>query len=140
VAARGLEKIKTIGDAYMCAGGLYPDDDPVVAASRVVNLGVELFDLLDAVIARYDVALGLRVGIHSGPLIGGVIGTRRLAYDVWGDTVNVASRMESQGLVGHVQLSQATHDLLAIDLPFEARPGLDVKGVGAMDTWVLKVR
>jgi len=139
-AELGLEKIKTIGDAYMVGGGLNSDDDKGDATVRMVNLAVDLFDLMDGVCAEHDVELKLRVGIHCGPLIGGVIGTSRLAYDLWGDTVNIASRMESHGLVGHIQLSSAAHARVGDRWAFERRDGVAVKGQGDMTTWVLKVR
>ena len=97
----GLEKIKTIGDAYMVAGGLDSGADTAEATVQMVTLAVELFELLEGVCAEQGVDLSLRVGVHCGPLIGGVIGTSRLAYDVWGDTVNIASRMESHGFDVH---------------------------------------
>jgi adenylate cyclase len=136
----GLEKIKTIGDAYMVAGGLHPDEDPVRATEQMVTLGVDLFTLLDEVAVAHGTTMGLRVGIHCGPLIGGVIGTTRLAYDVWGDTVNVASRMESHGVEGHLQLSSAAHRRVAGTRAFTSRGDLDIKGHGAMETWLLKVK
>jgi len=139
-AARGLQKIKTIGDAYMVAGGLTPGEDPVHAAKQIVALGIDLFALLDEVTEAHGITLDLRVGIHCGPLIGGVIGTSRLAYDVWGDTVNIASRMESHGVVGHVQLSEAAYQRAGDAWPFVARGPVDVKGHGPMETWLLEVR
>ena len=105
VAARGLEKIKTIGDAYMAAGGLpEPLEDH---AARVVDLGLAM---IDAAAQEGDriAGLRLRVGVHSGPVIGGVIGHRKFAFDIWGETVNVASRLESQGIAGRVHVSAAT--------------------------------
>jgi class 3 adenylate cyclase len=108
VAERGLEKIKTIGDAYMAAGGLpEPLEDH---AARVVDLGLAML----AVTSRHaqgGVDLGLRVGIHSGPVMGGVIGTQKFAFDIWGDTVNVASRLESQGTRDRVLVSAMTREL-----------------------------
>ena len=136
----GLEKIKTIGDAYMAAGGLEPDEDKADATRRIVTLACELFDVVDEVCAAHKVELGLRVGIHCGPLIGGVIGTSRLAYDLWGDTVNVASRMESHGLIGHVQLSAEAYQQVKGHWTFEEREGVAIKGRGTMDTYLLKVR
>ena len=105
VAERGLEKIKTIGDAYMAAGGLpEPLGDH---AARVVDLGLAMIDA--AAHASDGIAhLRLRVGVHSGPVIGGVIGHRKLAFDIWGETVNIASRLESQGQPGRVIVSAAT--------------------------------
>jgi DNA-binding response OmpR family regulator len=136
----GLEKIKTIGDAYMVAGGLDSGADTVEATVQMVTLALELFELLDGVCADQGVDLSLRVGVHCGPLIGGVIGTSRLAYDVWGDTVNIASRMESHGLVGHIQLSEAAHARIVGRWPFERRDAVAVKGQGEMTTWIMKVR
>ena len=126
----GLQKIKTIGDAYMVAGGLGADEDSVAATAKVVELAVDLFGLVESVGAAHGVSLGLRVGVHCGPLIGGVIGTSRLAYDVWGDTVNVASRMETHGVVGGVQLSDVAYRRVADSYTFEHRPGLEIKGEG----------
>ena len=105
VAARGLEKIKTIGDAYMAAGGLpEPLHDH---AARVVDLGLAMID-----VARQEsdpiADLQLRVGVHSGPVIGGVIGHRKFAFDIWGETVNIASRLESHGIPGRVHVSADT--------------------------------
>ena len=95
VAERGLEKIKTIGDAYMAAGGLpEPIDDH---AARVVDLGLAMIDAAAQEGGRIA-DLRLRVGVHSGPVIGGVIGHRKFAFDIWGETVNIASRLESQGV------------------------------------------
>ena len=136
----GLEKIKTIGDAYMLAGGLHPEDDPIACARRVVATGFQFFHALDAVNRRFDLSLDLRIGIHTGPLIGGVIGTRRLAYDLWGDTVNVASRMEAHGLESHIQVSDETHRLVDEEFAFTSRGSIDVKGRGPMTTWVAKGR
>ena len=105
VAARDLEKIKTIGDAYMAAGGLpEPLEDH---AARVVDLGLAMIDVAAQETGRIA-GLQLRVGVHSGPVIGGVIGHRKFAFDIWGETVNVASRLESQGVAGRVHISAAT--------------------------------
>ena len=105
VAELGLEKIKTIGDAYMAAGGLpEPLDDH---AARAVDLGLAMIDAA----AKEGDALAnvrLRVGVHSGPVIGGVIGHRKFAFDIWGETVNIASRLESHGIPGRVHVSAAT--------------------------------
>lgn len=132
-----LEKIKTIGDAYMLAGGLHGEDDPAQAAKRVVTAGLDFFEILDQINAELDLSLNLRIGVHTGPLIAGVIGQNRLSYDLWGNTVNIASRMESQGLPGHIQISQTVRDLL--DDQFELVPrGLQrIKGKGEMETWLI---
>ena len=106
IARCRLEKLKTIGDAYMCAGGV-PTPSLTHAADCVVA-GLALLDYMAAVDAEGAPGWQLRVGIHSGPLVAGVIGTQRFAYDVWGETVNIASRMESSGLPGRVNVSEAT--------------------------------
>ena len=126
----GLEKIKTIGDGYMAvAGAPLPVADH---ADRAVRFGLELVKTTEALGAEVGVPLRLRVGIHSGPLVAGVIGRDKLAYDLWGDTVNVASRMESQGLPGRVQISAATAERLTVDLALEPRGTIEVRGRGPM--------
>jgi class 3 adenylate cyclase len=137
VAARGLEKIKTIGDAYMVAGGLpEPLDDH---AARVVDLGLAMIDA--AVQECAGVAdLRLRVGVHSGPVIGGVIGHRKFAFDIWGETVNLASRLESQGFAGRVHVSAATWR--AVEDLFEAAScgPVHIRGYGPMETYTIVAR
>src|SRR4029079_10313648 len=99
VAERGLEKIKTIGDAYMAAGGI---PEPVGDhAARVVDLGLAMIDVAENEGDRIA-GLQLRIGVHSGPVIGGVIGSRKFAFDIWGETVNIARRLESQGVPGSI--------------------------------------
>jgi class 3 adenylate cyclase len=134
VAARGLEKIKTIGDSYMAAGGL---PEPLDGhASRIVELGMAMIDEA----ARHGGALGpinLRIGVHSGIAVGGVIGKRKIAFDVWGDTVNVASRLEEQGVAGRIQISEATRLLLDDEFEVESRGSIDLKGHGSMATFLI---
>jgi class 3 adenylate cyclase len=134
VAERGLEKIKTIGDAYMVAGGL---PEPLEGhANKVVDLGLAMV----LVAERFTVDLpdiALRVGIHSGPAAGGVIGTRRFAYDVWGDTVNVASRLEESGIPGKVHVSEATRMMVTNWFAFEARGPVSLQGVGSVNTYLV---
>jgi class 3 adenylate cyclase len=134
VAARGLEKIKTIGDSYMAAGGL---PEPLEGhASRIVELGLAMIDEA----ARHGGALGpinLRIGVHSGIAVGGVIGKRKIAFDVWGDTVNVASRLEEQGVAGRIQISEATRRLLGEEFEWESRGAIDLKGHGSMATFLI---
>ena len=134
VAERGLEKIKTIGDAYMVEGGI---PEPVADhAARVVDLGLAMIDA-----AKHEgdriAGLELRIGVHSGPVIGGVIGNRKFAFDIWGETVNIASRLESQGVPGRIQVSDATWR--AIESQFEAKHvGLvQIRGYGPMDTYTI---
>jgi adenylate cyclase len=137
VAARGLEKIKTIGDAYMVAGGL-PGPRHGHAA-LMVDLGLAMID-----VAREEGGavggLDLRVGVHSGPVIAGVIGHRRFAFDVWGDTVNIASRLESQGVVGRLHVSEAVWHAVEGRFDGEPRGSIDLRGLGPMETWLIGAR
>lgn len=130
-----LEKIKTIGDAYMVAAGLpQPVDQPV---HRVAAMA---FDMLDAMCAFSDEigdTVEIRIGIHAGPVVAGVIGHQKLFYDVWGDTVNTASRMESHGQAGRIQVTDAARKALKEDYTFEPRGSIEIKGIGALDTWWL---
>ena len=131
VAARGLEKIKTIGDAYMAAGGLpEPIDDH---AARVVDLGLAMIGV--AAEEGNGVAdLRIRIGVHSGPVIGGVIGHRKFTFDIWGETVNIASRLESQGIPGRVHVSEATWRQVKDRFDGERRGPIDLRGYGPMET------
>jgi class 3 adenylate cyclase len=133
-----LEKIKTIGDSYMVAGGLAPGDAD--HAVRVVQFGLDMLAALDAINRETGNQLELRVGINSGPVVAGVIGSRKFCYDLWGDTVNTASRMESSGVKGRVQVAQRTHELAAGRLAFEARGKIQVKGKGEMETYLVAAR
>jgi adenylate cyclase len=134
-ARHGVEKIKTIGDGYMVAGGL-----PETRADHAVAVAEMALAMLDAV-EEARPALGqplqLRVGLHTGELMAGVIGTRKFAYDVWGDTVNTAKRMESGGLPDRVHVSAATREVLGDAFRFEPRGALVVKGKGSMQTYFL---
>ena len=131
----GLEKIKTIGDAYMVAGGL-PElsEDHVLAVS---SMGLSMLDWMEAYRARTGLRIGLRIGIHTGPVVAGVIGSKKFIYDLWGDTVNLASRMESHGVRDRVQISEAVHARLEGSLPTEARGAIEIKGRGEMHTYLL---
>jgi adenylate cyclase len=131
----GLEKIKTIGDAYMAvAGAPRPMPDHAAAAADMA------LDLLDAVQSAADELaepLAVRVGLHTGQAMAGVIGRRKFAYDLWGDAVNVASRMESTGVPGRIQVSDAVEEELRGRYRFEERGTIEVKGLGQMSTFFL---
>jgi class 3 adenylate cyclase len=134
VAERGLEKIKTIGDCYMAAGGLPSDLQD--HASQIVDLGLAML----AEAARTDRArspIALRIGVHSGAAVGGVIGSRKFAYDVWGDTVNVASRLQEQGVPGRVHVSEATWRLVDDRFECETRGVITLRGHGDMSTFLI---
>lgn len=126
----GLEKIKTIGDAYMVAGGVL-DRRPDHLAS-IAELSLEIID------AGKECGVEMRLGIHCGPLVAGVIGKRKFLYDLWGDTVNTASRMESHGLPGRIQVTRIVADRLADAYAFEKRGTVDVKGIGPVETYFLE--
>eukprot|EP00162_Nutomonas_longa_P014158 comp21848_c0_seq1/m.49393 comp21848_c0_seq1/g.49393 ORF comp21848_c0_seq1/g.49393 comp21848_c0_seq1/m.49393 type:complete len:601 (+) comp21848_c0_seq1:113-1915(+) len=142
-AANNLEKIKTIGDAYMCANGLSNDVNPDDAVT-MVKTGIKMIEAAaDYCAHRFDIPrFNVRVGINTGSLVAGVIGTTRLCYDLWGDTVNVASRMESNGIPGHVQISEDTYEMIKHDEALAARftpRMIDVKGKGQMVAYVCNV-
>lgn len=131
----GLEKIKTIGDAYMVAGGV--PDPRTDHASAVADFALELVERLPQMADRLDLPVKLRIGIHSGPVVAGVIGEKKFAYDLWGDTVNTASRMESTGSENKIHLSQVTCDLLGEAYEFEKRGNVAIKGKDEMETCFL---
>lgn len=135
VAAAGVEKIKTIGDAYMVISGA-PEprtDHATVMAGLALSFMNEVASLRE----ETGIPLQLRVGLHTGPVIAGVIGTVRFSYDVWGDTVNTASRMESQGEPGRIHVSADTMRQLESGFSLQCRGTIDVKGKGQMETWWL---
>jgi adenylate cyclase len=131
----GLEKIKTIGDCYMVAAGV-----PTPRSDHAHALALMALDMLTAM-REHEIfghlGLELRVGINSGPVVAGVIGKKRFLYDLWGDAVNTASRMESHGTPGRIQITRATYDLLADEFECEPRGTIAVKGKGAIEAWYL---
>ena len=130
-AAHGVEKIKTIGDAYLAVAGIpVARDDHARAAA---DLAIDMLRVVD----RRGLKLQMRVGINSGAVVAGVIGKHKFTYDLWGDAVNVASRMESSGLPGRIQISEATRRRLDDRYVVEERGIVDVKGKGPMKTWWL---
>ena len=129
-----LEKIKTIGDAYMCAGGLpEPSEDH---AQRTIQAAIDMQDWLR--LNNQRALRHARIGIHSGPVIAGVVGARKFAYDIWGNTVNIASRMESQGIPGEINISQATYELSNNEFQYTSRGKIPAKGIGEIEMYFIK--
>jgi adenylate cyclase len=135
---RGLEKIKTIGDAYMAAAGL-----PIPAADhavRTAHMALDMIEVMDRFNEHSPYKLNVRIGISSGAAVAGIIGKRKFFYDIWGDAVNTASRMETYGVTGRIQMSDATQRQLGKQFLLEERGTIDVKGKGEMHTWFLNAR
>jgi class 3 adenylate cyclase len=134
----GLEKIKTIGDAYMVAAGLpEPRSDH---AEAMAEMALEMQADLERLGESLGLDLAIRVGLDTGSVIAGVIGRHKFIYDLWGDTVNTASRMESSGLPGRIQVTAATYERLRTRYRFEERGEIDIKGKGRMATYLLVER
>ena len=131
----GLEKIKTVGDAYMVAGGIpAPRPDHLTA---VLEMAMRMGDAIARAGSRYGHGLQLRIGIDTGPVVAGVIGRRKFSYDLWGDAVNTASRMESHGMPGRVHVTERVARAAQHHFEFEPRGRIDVKGKGPMHTYLL---
>jgi class 3 adenylate cyclase len=131
----GLEKIKTIGDAYMVAGG-FPDQRDG-HANDVSAMALDMLAAIETCNHETDQPVSIRIGIHTGPAVAGVIGVKKFVYDVWGDTVNTASRLESSGLPGRIQLSEQAAALLSDDFVVQERGAVELKGKGCMKTYWL---
>jgi class 3 adenylate cyclase len=131
-----VEKIKTIGDAYMAAAGIPETREDHAAA--LVLMAQEMIEVTRSISNECGLDLAIRIGINSGEVTAGVIGKKKFIYDLWGDTVNIASRMESHGLPGRIQVSSRTHQLLRHDFPFEHRGRIEVKGMGEMEAYLVK--
>ncbi len=135
----GLEKIKTIGDAYMCAGGLH--DSETDHAQRMVRAAFEIAAFVEETkkdISASDLTFDIRIGINTGPLVAGVVGTKKFAYDIWGDTVNVASRMESMSEPGKINISHSTYELIKEEVECEYRGEIEAKNRGKIKMYFVK--
>ncbi len=132
----GIEKIKTIGDCYMAVCGLpreYPDHP-----ERMAKMALRMTEAMRKYSETAGKQLQLRIGLNSGPVVAGVIGSRKFIYDLWGDTVNLASRMESTGVPGQIQVTRSVYDRLNGHFDFESRGVIQVKGKGEIETWLLR--
>ncbi|MCB9750316.1 MAG: response regulator [Myxococcales bacterium] len=135
VDKHGLEKIKTIGDEYMAAGGIpTPREDH---AEAVAEMALDMLSVMDRFNAKRNHGVRIRVGMNCGPVTAGIIGTRKFAYDLWGDTVNIASRMESHGIANSIQVTEETYKRLRYRFSFQRRGIIHVKGKGALCTYFL---
>jgi len=146
VSKHKVEKIKTIGDAYMVVGGLdhanisSDEEKNEHHAERIMMLALDMFKDLEKINSKYNLHFELRIGIHRGPVVAGVLGLKRFAYDVWGDSVNTASRMESNGIPSHVHISSEMHECVQHmqQFEFECCGKKQIKGKGEMTTYVAK--
>jgi class 3 adenylate cyclase len=135
-----LEKIKTIGDAYMCAGNI-PSPDPG-HAYKIVKAAIEIQDFVE----RYNIrraengleAWEIRIGVHIGPIVAGVVGKKKYAYDIWGSAVNIASRMESNGTPGKVNISADTHEIVKVWFECSYRGKIYAKNLGDLDMYYIE--
>lgn len=133
VQKHAVEKIRTIGDNYMVASGVPSQrEDHAIAITR---LALDMRDYISGLPPTKGHRANFRIGINSGPMVGGVIGTHKFQYDIWGDSVNTASRMESHGIPGQIQVTRNTYDLIRDAFECEARGPIAVKGKGDMETW-----
>jgi len=133
----GIEKIKTVGDSYMAVCGM---PEPVANhAERMVRMAIRMVHITREHALEHHVSMSLRVGINSGPVVAGVIGKSKYIYDLWGDTVNLASRMESNGMPDSIQVTRRVYEMLKDEFVFEPRGEIEVKGKGRVEAWLLKV-
>jgi class 3 adenylate cyclase len=138
----GLEKIKTIGDAYMCTVALSETTDGKKAAIQMVKAALEIQNFIKNHIEQVKnenrPTFEARIGLHTGAVVAGIVGSKKFAYDIWGDTVNIASRMESHGEVGRVNISQTTYELVKGEFDFLHRGKLAVRSKGEVDMYFIK--
>lgn len=138
VEKHGLEKIKTIGDAYMVVGGLpEPQENH---ASAIAEMALDMQTAIENFNQKHHTNLNMRIGINTGPVVAGVIGTKKFIYDLWGDAVNTASRMESHGIIGDIQMTDSTYQRLKDGYLIQKRGMIQVKGKGEMIAYLLKGR
>jgi class 3 adenylate cyclase len=133
----GIEKIKTVGDAYMAVCGLpvpVPDH-----TERMVRMAIRMVHITREHALEHHVSMRLRIGVNCGPVVAGVIGKSKYIYDLWGDTVNLASRMESVGVPDSIQVTRAVYEKLKDEYVFEPRGAIEVKGKGQVEAWLLKL-
>ena len=131
----GLRPIRITGDSYLVVGGLpVPRPDHVQA---IANMALDMLDRVAGLNQQHGWAVGFRIGLNSGPAMAAVVGRLRFTYDVWSDTVNIASRMESSGASGRIQVTEGTYRRLALTHRFECRGQIDIKGKGPMTTYFL---
>ncbi|WP_299512921.1 adenylate/guanylate cyclase domain-containing protein [uncultured Limnohabitans sp.] len=136
VGNAGVEKIKTIGDCYMLVGGVpEPREDH---AQAVVNVAFAMLSALQSINHQHGTQLQIRVGINSGPVVAGVIGMHKFTYDLWGNTVNIASRMESTGAVGKIHISPSTAERLDNKFVLQERGAITIKGIGHLETFFVQ--
>lgn len=133
-----LEKIKTIGDCYMVASGLPEENED--HANRITNFALDILEAMKDFNIGKKIPFQIRIGINSGPVVAGVIGKKKFIYDLWGDTVNTASRMESNGKAGQIQITENTFGIIKNQFKITSRGMIDVKGKGRMKTYIVKKR
>jgi adenylate cyclase len=134
-ARHGVEKIKTIGDAYMAVAGV-PEPAPD-HAQRLVRLALDMLATVERVKVARDIDLRMRVGIASGPVLAGVIGTRKFSFDVWGDPVNLAARLERLSMPGRIHVCPTCRERLASEFELESRGAIEIRGLGTQETWFI---
>jgi class 3 adenylate cyclase len=140
ISKYNIEKIKTIGDSYMCAGGL--NSTPSESAVNTVNAALEIRDFMRSESTKRNLhnkeIFEIRVGLHTGPVVAGIVGIKKFAYDIWGDTVNIAARMESSGEAGKVNVSETTFQRTQNNFAFEARGKIQAKNMGSISMYFVE--